>query len=199
MTTATTTSTAPAEETALEVDPATARRWAAAGDATIVDVREADERAAEWIEGSEFNPLSTFDPAPLLARGDRKLVFHCRSGRRSLDALGRYQAAGGRNAFSLVGGIAAWKQAAMPVGTGKAPPISLMRQVQIVIGFMVLVGCALTLWVNPWFLIMPAFFGAGLLFAGLSGTCGLAVVLSAMPWNRYEGPKSEGPRSSCSV
>jgi hypothetical protein len=47
---------------------------------------------------------------------------------------------------------------------------------------------------NPWFLIMPAFFGAGLLFAGISGTCGLASVLSAMPWNRFDGPNS-----SCSV
>lgn len=191
----TTAAATPTAESSLEVDAATARRWMESGDATIVDVREADERAAEWIEGSSFNPLSTFDPAPLLgAEGDRKLVFHCRSGRRSLDALGRYQAAGGRNAFSLAGGIGAWKRAAMPVRTGKAPPIPLMRQVQIAIGFMVLVGCALTALVNPWFLIMPAFFGAGLLFAGLSGTCGLAVVLSRMPWNRFDGPKS-----SCSA
>jgi len=191
----TTVAATPPTEAALEVDPATARRWAESGEALIVDVREADERAAEWIENSTFNPLSTFDPAPLLAAGgDRKLVFHCRSGRRSLDALGRYRGAGGGNAFSLAGGIGAWKEAALPVRTGTAPPISLMRQVQIVIGFMTLVGCALTLWANPWFLFMPAFFGAGLLFAGLSGTCGLAVVLSRMPWNRFEGPKS-----SCSV
>lgn len=191
MTTATAT---PAAEASLEIDPATARRWLAAGEAVIVDVREPDERAAEWIEETGFNPLSTFDPKPLLAGGTRKVVFHCRSGKRSLDALGRYQAAGGRQGFSLAGGIAAWKQANLPTRTGKAPPISLMRQVQIVIGACVVAGAALTHWVNPWFLVVPAFFGAGLLFAGLSGTCGLAAVLSRMPWNRFEGPKS-----SCSV
>jgi rhodanese-related sulfurtransferase len=190
-----TTTLATKAETTLEVDADTARRWAASGDTVIVDVREADERAAEWIEGSTSIPLSSFDPGPLLATGaDRKVVFHCRGGRRSLDALGRYRAAGGLHGFSMAGGLDAWKRAAMPVERGKAPPISLMRQVQIVIGFMVLVGCALTLWLNPWFLIMPAFFGAGLLFAGISGTCGLASVLSAMPWNRFDGPTS-----SCSV
>jgi rhodanese-related sulfurtransferase len=184
----------PAAEASLEVDPATARRWLEAGEAVIVDVREPDERAAEWIDETGFNPLSTFDPKPLLAGGSRKIIFHCRSGKRSLDALGRYRAAGGQRGYSLAGGLTAWKQASLPTRVGKAPPISLMRQVQIVIGAGVLAGAALAHWVNPWFLAVPAFFGAGLLFAGLSGTCGLAVVLSRMPWNRFEGP-----RNSCAV
>lgn len=184
----------PAAEASLEIDPATARRWLEAGEAVIVDVREPDERAAEWIDDTGFNPLSTFDPKPLLAGGSRKIVFHCRGGKRSLDALGRYRAAGGQQGYSLAGGLTAWKQANLPTRVGKAPPISLMRQVQIVIGAGVLAGAALAHWVNPWFLVVPAFFGAGLLFAGLSGTCGLAVVLSRMPWNRFEGP-----RNSCAV
>ncbi len=186
----TTATVAPAAETSLEIDPATARRWLEAGEAVIVDVREPDERAAEWIDQTGSNPLSTFDPKPLLAAGTRKVIFHCRSGKRSLDALGRYRAAGGDRGYSLAGGIAAWKQSSLPTRRGKAPPISLMRQVQIVIGLFVLAGAALAHWVNPWFLVVPAFFGAGLLFAGLSGTCGLAAVLSRMPWNRFEGPKN---------
>lgn len=190
-----TTATAiPTAEASLEVDPATARRWLESGEAVIIDVREPDERAAEWIEQSGFNPLSTFDPTPLLTAGSRKVVFHCRGGKRSLDALGRYRAAGGARGFSMAGGLGAWKQANLPTRTGKAPPISLMRQVQIVVGAAVAAGAALTHWVNPWFLVVPAFFGLGLLFAGVTGTCGLAAVLSRMPWNRFEGP-----RNSCGV
>lgn len=183
----------PSIESGLEIDAATARRWVESGEAVVIDVREPDERAAEWIDGSGANPLSRFDAKPLLAE-KRKIVLHCRSGKRSLDALGRFTAAGGGNAFSLSGGIGAWKSAGGAVKVGKAPPISLMRQVQIVVGIAVLGGSALAHWVNPWFLLMPAFFGAGLAFAGFSGTCGLAAVLSLMPWNRYQGPSA-----SCGV
>ena len=49
---------------------------------------------------------------------------------------------------------------------------------------MVLVGSALSALVSPWFLIVPAFFGAGLAFAGVTGTCGLAWLLLKQPWNR---------------
>jgi rhodanese-related sulfurtransferase len=95
---------------------------------------------------------------------------------------------GGVEAFNLAGGIEAWKQAGLPVEVDRAVSrISIMRQVQIVAGSFVLAGAALAYWVSPWFLIVPAFFGAGLLFAGLSGTCGMAALLSVMPWNRAAG------------
>lgn len=191
MSTAESLPTEPSQMNAHEVDPSLVRHWTYAGEARIIDVREPDERAAEWIEGSVSHPLSSFDPLRLIERfGDQRVVFLCRGGRRSLEALDRYRAAGGRDAASLRGGIEAWKLAAGPVSTGKAPPISIMRQVQIVIGVLLLAGCALALWVDPWFLLLPACLGAGLTFAGLSGTCGLAAVLAAMPWNRFERPES---------
>jgi len=187
--TATSAST-PRAESSLEIDAATAKRWLDSGDAVMFDVREADERAAEWIDGTEFLPLSQFDAKVAIARAPRKVIFHCRSGKRGLDALGRFTQAGGRNAFNLAGGIGAWRSGGLAVKTGKAPPISIMRQVQIVVGTMVLVGSALAYFLaNPWFLVIPAFFGAGLAFAGLTGTCGLAAFLSVMPWNRFEAPK----------
>ena len=49
---------------------------------------------------------------------------------------------------------------------------------------MVLTGVAFGAFVNPWFLAMAAFFGAGLTFAGATGTCGLALVFFRMPWNQ---------------
>jgi len=53
-----------------------------------------------------------------------------------------------------------------------------------VIGFGVLAGVVLSKAVHPQFIYLSAFFGAGLLFAGLSGWCGLAILMSKMPWNK---------------
>lgn len=178
---------------ATELDAAAVKRLLDSGEAVLFDVREPDEHAAERIPGAILMPLSRFDAATVASRARGRVIFHCRSGNRSRDALGRFGATGAAAAH-LVGGVQAWKAAGLPVERSKAPPISVMRQVQIVIGLMVLAGTALGVFVNPWFLLLPAFMGAGLTFAGVSGTCGLAVVLSRMPWNRFEGPKS-----SCSV
>ena len=65
-----------------------------------------------------------------------------------------------------------------------------MRQVQIAVGILSTAGAALALGVNVWFAIIPLVTGCGLLFAGLTGTCGLALLLARMPWNR------QGDRSS---
>ena len=51
------------------------------------------------------------------------------------------------------------------------------------IGGLVAIGCALTFWVHPYFIAMPAFVGLGLFNAGLTGACPMAAVLARMPWN----------------
>ena len=61
---------------------------------------------------------------------------------------------------------------------------SIIRQVHIVAGGMVFTGVLLSVFVSPWWAILPGFFGAGLLFAGLTGFCGLGLILAKMPWNR---------------
>lgn len=163
------------------VDAATLKRWIDAGEAVVVDVREPDEHAREHIPGARLEPLSRFDPARARGNG-HKVVLHCKSGRRSAEALARLGP--GAGAFHLQGGLEAWKQAGLPVEANPRAPISIMRQVQITAGTFVLAGTALGVFVSPWFLIVPAFFGAGLAFAGASGTCGMAALLWYMPWNR---------------
>ena len=54
---------------------------------------------------------------------------------------------------------------------------------QVAAGSLVLAGVLLAALVSPWFVALPAFVGAGLVFAGLSGTCGMAHLLRRMPWN----------------
>ena len=80
----------------------------------------------------------------------------------------------------------AWRRAGLPVREGRKR-LAVDRQVQLIAGGMVLIGSALSALVSPWFLIVPVFFGAGLAFAGATGTCWLALVLLKMPWNRMAG------------
>lgn len=98
----------------------------------------------------------------------------------------------------LGGGIEAWKKAGLPtvVNTGVSR-ISVMRQVQLVIGVSVLVGSALAWFVDPRFVAIPAFFGAGLTFAGATGTCALASLIARLPWNRVATAALSSDSASC--
>lgn len=165
-----------------EADAAQVRAWLDSGQAILVDVREADERARACIPGTSAAPLSRFDPSTLPACD--RLVFHCKSGMRSREAGARALAGGKTEVFFLKGGLDAWAAAGMPMTKGIRVPISIMRQVQVVVGSVVLACSVLAATVSPWFVAGAGFFGAGLLFAGATGTCALAAVLGLMPWNR---------------
>jgi rhodanese-related sulfurtransferase len=185
--TATPTSPAtPAQPRIREVDPATVRGWIERGEAVLVDVREPDEHARERIEQAKLVPLSTLDPAALAVHGAKRLVLHCAGGRRSLEAAGRVAPMCAGEVYSMQGGIGAWKKAGLPLAVNARAPIPIMRQVQITAGSMVFIGTLLGAFVDPWWLIVPGFVGAGLVFAGATGTCGMARMLSLMPWNRIE-------------
>lgn len=183
----------------LEAQPKDVQQWMRSGQAVLIDVREPDEFAREHISGAQLLPLSRFDVprAGALARQGQKLVMQCRSGKRSADAcrLAANLAAAGTPIYTMAGGIEAWKKENLPVEVNtKAPGISVMRQVQLVIGLGVLAGSALAWFVHPAFIALPAFFGAGLTFAGASGTCALATIIGKMPWNK-SAPGT--PAASC--
>jgi rhodanese-related sulfurtransferase len=158
------------------------------GRVTLVDVREADEHARERIEGARLEALSRFD-VERAARGvgrDGMLVFHCKGGKRSLDAAARCGALASRGitVASMEGGIEGWKAAGLGVATdARVARMSIMRQVQVTVGTLALVGSGLAWFVHPAFVAVPAGLGAGLVFAGVTGTCALAAVLGRMPWN----------------
>lgn len=154
-----------------------------------MDVREPDEHERERIGGARLLPLSRFDPeiaCAWLAPG-QKLVLHCKGGKRSADAcrLALKVAERGVMVVSMAGGIEAWKRDALPVeGSPGAPGVSVMRQVQLLIGAGVLGGSLLAWLVHPWFGAGPALLGIGMMTAGATGSCALAGWLGAMPWNR---------------
>lgn len=185
-----------------EATPRQVRDWLAVGEAILIDVREADEHARERIAGSRLLPLSQFDPgqAAAHATAGQMIILHCRSGRRSTDAcrMAAPLVERGVTVMNMIGGIEAWKQEALPVELDtKMSGISVMRQVQLVIGLCVLAGAALAWFVDPWFLAIPAFFGAGLTFAGATGTCALATVIGWLPWNRIKSGGGGCAAGSC--
>jgi hypothetical protein len=96
------------------------------------------------------------------------------------------------NCCVVEGGLEAWTAAGLPVERGASRVLPLMRQVQIVIGLVSGVGAALAIWKHPLFALIPLGTGAGLLFAGLTGTCGLALLLARMPWNQRASSNAGG-------
>jgi len=91
--------------------------------------------------------------------------------------------AGWDRVINVEGGTQAWDQAGLPVVRGKKT-ISLERQVRIAAGTLVLVGSLLGAFVSPWWIGLAAFVGAGLVFAGITDTCGMGLLLARMPWNQ---------------
>jgi rhodanese-related sulfurtransferase len=167
------------------ITPDEAARLLREGGATLVDVREADEHARERIPGARNLPLSRLGDAELAVHQGKPVLFHCRSGARTAGHADRLAAKAGLcDAYVVEGGLDAWKRAGLPVAEDRRQPLELMRQVQIAAGSMVVLGVLLGAFVAPGFYLLSGFVGAGLVFAGVTGTCGLARALRMMPWNR---------------
>ncbi len=151
--------------------------------AILVDIREMDEWRREHIPLASHHALSAIDRHPPKASG--AVIFHCRSGNRTTVNAQRLAATvPGAKVYVLDGGIEAWRDAGLPIVRDVKQPIEIMRQVQIVAGSLVAVGTALGVFVHPGFLAVPGFVGTGLAFAGVTGTCAMARILSLAPWNR---------------
>ncbi len=150
----------------------------------LVDVREPGEYASERISGAISHPLSTFNPASIEIRSDRQIVLCCQSGRRSIQAAQKLFEAGFAEVTHLAGGLTAWKAAGYATQIDRNAPISLFRQVQIAAGSMVAIGTICGALVSPWFLLLSGFVGCGLVFAGISDTCALGMLLAKLPYNQ---------------
>jgi rhodanese-related sulfurtransferase len=169
-----------------EVDPRTLSQWLDAGQALLVDVRPADMFAAERISQATSVPLPALARPTVPDPGPRKLVFQCEVGVASEKAARKMLHAGWPGeVYHLPGGIRAWKRAGLPIERApESSGLSLQRQVQIGAGSLVILGVVLGVTVTPWFFALAGFVGAGLVFAGATGTCGMAAVLSRLPHNR---------------
>lgn len=162
-------------------------------DVELIDVRTPIEYAEVHVDGARLVPLDMLDPQAIAATCQGKPVYVlCRTGGRAAKACEKLQAAGMTNVYRVEGGTLACAEAGLPMVRGRNV-ISLERQVRIAAGFLVVMGVVLGWLVHPAFLGLAAFVGAGLMFAGITNTCGMALLLAKMPWNRA----ADG--ASCSI
>jgi rhodanese-related sulfurtransferase len=158
----------------------------------LIDVRTPVEFREVHVDFAHNVPLDRLDPAAIRAErsGSAEPLFViCRSGSRGRQACEQL-AATGLNVVNVEGGTAAWDAAGLPVVRGQRA-ISLERQVRIAAGFLVLLGAVLALTVHPYFIGLSAFIGAGLMFAGITDTCGMGMILARMPWNQVDKASGE--------
>ena len=173
-------------ETAVEVRELQ-RRLAADQPACLLDVRTPGEYAAAHVAGTKLIPLDELDPAAFSRErnGDSSPIYvFCQSGGRARRAIEKLKSAGVQGCILVEGGTQAWIDAGLPVIRGQSRVLPLMRQVQIIVGFLGAGGALLALTVNKFFALLPLLVCSGLLFAGLTGFCGLALLLAKMPWNK---------------
>jgi rhodanese-related sulfurtransferase len=154
----------------------------------LIDVRSPAEYREVHVAFARNVPLDRLDPAAVgrqrTALPEEPLYVICRSGSRGRQACEKLMAAGW-NVVNVEGGTPAWAGAGLPVVRGKKA-ISLERQVRIAAGSLVLLGVLLGWLVHPAFLGLSAFVGAGLVFAGITDTCGMGMLLARMPWNQVK-------------
>ena len=174
----------PTTKTVQDVEAPTLKMWLERGEALLIDVREPQEYAAEHIPDARLLPLSTFDPARVPQEAGKKVVLHCVMGMRSAQAGQKLLDAGFMTIYNFRGGLQAWKDAGYTTARGQRKPLSLQRQVQIAAGSLVLLGTLLGVIASPWFLLLSGVVGVGLVYAGVSGTCGMATLLAELPYNQ---------------
>lgn len=149
----------------------------------ILDVRNKDEFAIESIPGSKNVPLHEIEKgADVGIAKDQLCYVICRSGVRSKSAT-KILKDKGYNVLSVEGGITQCAKESNLVEK-KAKGISIMRQVQMAAGLLILTGIILSHFIHPSFIYLSALVGAGLTFAGVTGFCALGILLEKMPWNK---------------
>jgi len=167
------------------LSPTEARALLAQG-AALIDIREPDEHARENIAEAHLLSLSAIENGDRLGPFEDydTVIFYCQSGTRTTqNAQKLAQAVAPAKVFILEGGLNGWKMGEA-VLKDRSQPLPIMRQVQIVAGTLILLGVILGYSVHQAFFLISGFVGAGLLFAGVSGFCGMARLLGVMPWNR---------------
>ena len=158
----------------------------------LIDVRTPVEYREVHCAFARNVPLSGLDPKAVMAARSGPagvpLYVICKSGSRGRQACETFLAAGYANVVNVEGGTSAWAACGLPVNRGKKA-VSLERQVRIAAGTLVVVGAVLGYLVHPYLVGLSAFVGAGLVFSGVTDTCGMGLLLARLPWNRVATPE----------
>ena len=162
----------------------------------LLDVRTPVEYREVHAVGARLVPLDRLDPVEFLCRPTgRLLAVLCKGGGRARRACETLAALDIPGLVLVEGGTSAWVAAGLPVERGRKA-MTLERQVRIAAGALVFTGALLAWLVHPGWLALPAFVGSGLVFAGITDTCGMGMLIARMPWNQVS---VEQPAAQCAT
>jgi rhodanese-related sulfurtransferase len=151
----------------------------------LIDIRECVEYEEERIPGACLVPMKSLAEDEFKNVKERIGIFYCRSGRRTDLLKATISNTGFEKVYILKGGLNAWKKAGFPVLKKQNKIPNVLRQTFIVIGLALLIFSLLSLKISPDFIIGAAVVGCGLIFAGVSGSCLLAMLINKLPWNKH--------------
>jgi rhodanese-related sulfurtransferase len=152
-------------------------------DELLIDVRTKGEFKGGHIKEAKNIPLDDVAEAADKLKGIGTVYVNCGSGVRSCQATEKLEKCG-VNVVNVKGGLTAWLRDGFGVTKEGKKVIPIIRQVMIGAGALILIGVVLAIFISPIWILLSGFVGAGLLFAGLTGICGMQKVLSKMPWNK---------------
>lgn len=157
-------------------------------DCAVVDVRtSAEVRAEPWLAAVVHAPIQelTSDTAPAkIPNGVSTVYLLCQSGRRAEMAAEVLSGCHSAQCVIVEGGVEALKAAGAPIQSAQGGVMSLERQVRIVAGGLVFASVVAGFLLTPTAFFLAGFVGAGLVFAGVTNTCAMGLLIARMPWNR---------------
>lgn len=151
----------------------------------ILDVRNFDEHQICRMDGATWIPLDSVEAQFEQIPRDRPVYVYCASGNRSREAIQRLEGLGFKNLVNVDGGLREFEKCGGAVIRFRRG-LPIMQQVQVTAGSLILIGTLLSIFLHPAFLVLTGFVGTGLVFAGFTGYCGMAQLLSHMPWNQAQ-------------
>ena len=159
-------------------------------DSQLIDVRSPSEFATGHIPGAINIPMAQIEPRLQDLSTIKPVVLICHMGKRAHMTASVLEPCD-RQVSVLEGGTGAWIEAGLPIVQSTRSGWSLERQVRFGAGLIVLTASALALLIKADWLLLAAFIGVGLTFAGLTDICPMAELLQRMPWNKAKNCKSD--------
>jgi len=171
----------------------------ACGSAQLIDICSPTEYASGHVQGAINIPMEQIGARMADLRIGSPVVLICKSGQRA-SATAEVLRTSRTDVLVLDGGTRAWKESGGQVVVNTRTGWSLERQVRLGAGLLVLVGVVLSLVWNRGWIGLSAAVGLGLTFAGLTDICGMAFLLTKMPWNKARrGSPPEMATHRCAV
>jgi rhodanese-related sulfurtransferase len=168
------------------IDAVTLNNWITENKVKIIDVRDPFEHKSSSISGSINIPLSEICSGHehFKASDNKKIVIHCKSGRRSNLACEKILEENPNiEVYNLTGGIDSFKSQGYTTDTSP-DTMPIERQVMLTVGIIVFISSLLSLFVSEQFIYLIIFVALGLMNAGITGWCGMAKLLGKLPWNK---------------